>query len=573
MTALHKAGALTGALLLALAGGCQILLGVTGEDVPLPSDGGVGHCDDGVKGSDETDKDCGGTCAPCADGKGCLTGTDCLSRVCSAGTCLAAKCDDKVKNGDETDVDCGGETCSPCAAGLACLKSSDCAGGYCQAGKCQALVLWANGYANAPPPPATAMTANSIAFDPSGSVIFAGSTLSDVSFGGSTLSGSDVDTFVAKLDPDGGHAWSVRFGGTGIQIPLAVATDKSGAVVLAGAYTNELAFAGLTWPSQGGINDGYIAKLDASGVPQWGLAFSGTGSQWLRAIATDSATNIWLAGQFSGDAAFGGGAALHDAGNGNVVLAKVDPSGVPAWAASFGDQASQGATSVAVDAADNVIVCGYNAGTVNFGDKDLTSASGDADLFLAKFDKQGVHQWSKAFGDSADQKNAWVATTADGAIVLGGDFNGSIDFGKGKLTSQGGTDLFLAKFDGAGKILWNKRFGDANAQAGAGVAVDTDGGLYLLSTCMGVVDFGGGPLTSSGGATSGADVFIAKFDGAGNHVWSARYGDSHDQAGTGLAAQKGAAILGTFGGTLDFGTKSLMATGTTDVFVARLLPP
>jgi hypothetical protein len=290
-------------------------------------------------------------------------------------------------------------------------------------------------------------------------------------------------------------------------------------------------------------------------------------------VATDSGANIWVAGQFSGDPSFGGGPPLHDVGNGNVVLAKIDPTGVVAWAQGFGDQAAQGATAVAVDANDNVIVCGSNSGSLTFGGDLLKSATGDADIFLAKFNSQGSHQWSKAFGDAADQKNAWVATDAQGEIILGGDFAGSIDFGKGNLASQGGTDLFLAKFDSSGKALWSKRFGDANAQMAAGVAVDTDGSIYLLSTCMGVVDFGGEPLTSAGGSISGADVFVAKFDAAGNHVWSARYGDSHDQAGAAIAAHNGAAILGTFGGTLDFGTITKTASGVTDVFVARLLPP
>ena len=71
-------------------------------------------CDDGIQNGDETDIDCGGSCAACAtcdDGiqNGDETDIDC------GGSCAAcATCDDGIQNGDETDIDCGG-SCAACA--------------------------------------------------------------------------------------------------------------------------------------------------------------------------------------------------------------------------------------------------------------------------------------------------------------------------------------------------------------------------------------------------------------------------------------------------------------------------
>ncbi len=68
-----------------------------------------------MKNGDETDVDCGGSCAPCGTQQGCSAGTDCASGVCDGSNhCAAPSCDDQVKNGDETDVDCGGSACAPC---------------------------------------------------------------------------------------------------------------------------------------------------------------------------------------------------------------------------------------------------------------------------------------------------------------------------------------------------------------------------------------------------------------------------------------------------------------------------
>jgi hypothetical protein len=98
------------------------------------------HCDDGVKDSNETDVDCGGSCnARCDLGRACSGSGDCASQVCSKGNvCVVSRCVDGFQNGDEADVDCGGSVCSArCGAGSNCTGNGDCGSGACStAGKC-----------------------------------------------------------------------------------------------------------------------------------------------------------------------------------------------------------------------------------------------------------------------------------------------------------------------------------------------------------------------------------------------------------------------------------------------------
>ena len=71
---------------------------------------------DGIKNDDETGVDCGYPAGPtyaCEHGEGCKDASDCKSRVCYSGICLAPTCKDAVKNGSESGLDCGGE-CPPC---------------------------------------------------------------------------------------------------------------------------------------------------------------------------------------------------------------------------------------------------------------------------------------------------------------------------------------------------------------------------------------------------------------------------------------------------------------------------
>ncbi len=95
-------------------------------------------CDDGVRNGDETDVDCGGSCARCDEGDACEAATDCTSGVCAGDRCVPAACDDGVLNGDESDLDCGGSACGPCATGGACEVAADCASRVCAASACAA---------------------------------------------------------------------------------------------------------------------------------------------------------------------------------------------------------------------------------------------------------------------------------------------------------------------------------------------------------------------------------------------------------------------------------------------------
>lgn len=70
------------------------------------------------------------------DGKGCSSGDDCMSHVCTMMICQQASCADNTINGLETDADCGGGMCAPCGVGKACVQNSDCASNICMAGQC-----------------------------------------------------------------------------------------------------------------------------------------------------------------------------------------------------------------------------------------------------------------------------------------------------------------------------------------------------------------------------------------------------------------------------------------------------
>lgn len=117
--------------------------------------------------------------------------------------------------------------------------------------------------------------------------------------------------------------------------------------------------------------------------------------------------------------------------------------------------------------------------------------------------------------------------------------------------------------------VWNANFGDSDVQYGIRVDTDGSGNVLLTGTYRGSVDFGGGPLVSAGG---GKDVFLAKFDAAGNHLWSGGFGDWWDDVGYGVTvdATDNVIVTGTSRNQIDFGLGPLDTEK--DVVVAKFAP-
>ncbi len=97
----------------------------TDADTTIGS-GGDPDCNDGFPNGDETDVDCGGSCDPCADGRGCMVAEDCYSLMCEGGACQTPTCYDEVQNGNEDGIDCGGGCPNLCGSVGGCDDDDDC---------------------------------------------------------------------------------------------------------------------------------------------------------------------------------------------------------------------------------------------------------------------------------------------------------------------------------------------------------------------------------------------------------------------------------------------------------------
>jgi hypothetical protein len=338
-----------------------------------------------------------------------------------------------------------------------------------------------------------------------------------------------------------------------------------GNVVVTGFFEGGVDFGGGSLVSAG-LSDIFVAKFNANGAHQWSQRFGSTGFDSGEAVAVDRSGNVLVTGGFEGTVDFGGGD-LVGAGYKDVFVAKYDPSGAHEWSCRFGGTGYEEGYGIAVDGLESAVVTGYFEGGVDFGGGSLVSA-GLEDIFVAKYDSSGTHHWSRRFGSTGSDYGEAVAVDGSGNVVVTGFFGGGVDFGGGSLTSAGLEDIFVAKYDSSGTHQWSQRFGSTGYDDGYGVAVDASGEVVATGVFEGTADFGGGDLISAGYS----DIYVAKYNAIGAHEWSQRFGGTADDYGEDVAVDgSGKSLLtGEFIGTVNFGGGDLVSAGSTDIFLLKL---
>jgi hypothetical protein len=459
---------------------------------------------------------------------------------------------------------CEGEV-TPIAETCATADDDDCDGTL---PSCPGDGIWQRGFAGL----GIAVRGRGVAADGAGNVLATGYFHGAIDFGGGPLqSAGHADVFVVKLDPNGVHLWSKRFGDHELQTPMAIAADGSGNAVVGGYYVGSIDFGGGALPSAGGA-DIFVAKLDPLGNHLWSSRFGSDGIQNLLDLAIDAAGNVVLAGRFEGTLDFGGGP-LTSAGADDAFVVKLDQLGNHVWSKRFGDVSNQRANAVAVDANGGVVVGGDFWETVSFGGSVLDGPG----MFVAKLDASGDHVWSYAFErDSGPSLRGLAGVTSDSAgdvVIVGDLFGAGTDIGGGQLVPLGSNDVFVAKLDGAsGAHSWSQGFGGSDWDEVRAVATDGASNVIVTGRYSGAATFGGAQLPSP----DGANVFLVKLDPSGGHLWSKGSTGAGQQEVWGVAIDPANHVLvtGDFTGTLDFGTGQppLTSIGDGDVFVAKLAP-
>lgn len=299
--------------------------------------------------------------------------------------------------------------------------------------------VWAKGFGG----PNASISLNSLAIDVAGNVYAVGQFRDGDLVTPPLKRLGRNDGYLIKLDNTGKIAWARNFGGQAADVSVnRVVTDKSGNVYVGGEFNS----ADLTVPPLllSDNYDGFAFKLDSLGNFAWTKRFGGIGgSLTIASISVDASENVYLAGRLYGGAP--SVPPITPAGfPGSAHAIKLDSSGTPIWAKSFGGQfASTGSQSIALGSAGESYVL------VTLAEADLTTPTvariGDRDSVVLHLDSNGEPIATRSIGG----RHSYVITNGlavgtDGSVYVIGSF-APTDLTSPPLRLIGSSDAFLIK--------------------------------------------------------------------------------------------------------------------------------
>ena len=366
-------------------------------------------------------------------------------------------------------------------------------------------------------------------------------------------------------------------GGTSIETGYSITADASGNIYTTGNFSGNVDFdpgPGVFNLSTNGTADIFISKSDSAGNFIWAKQMEGSIYAYSIAIALDAFGNIYTTGSFAGGVDFDPGPGVFNlsAGGTDVFVSKLDSAGNFIWVKQM--WAGSG-NSIAIDVYGNVLVTGF-----------IRNSSAYTQIFILKLNAAGNTVWSKQIGGvNSACSGSSITTDGAGNVYTAGYFSinpavNPIDFDPGpgvyNIYPVGGADIFVSKLNAAGNFVWSKQMGGTQFEEGNSITVDASGNVITTGYFNGTVDFDPGPAVFNLSSFGDEDIFVSKFNAAGNFIWAKQMGGIQSEEGNSLAvdAAGNVYITGHFYGTADFDPGSpvynLVSAGFSDIFISKL---
>ncbi len=259
---------------------------------------------------------------------------------------------------------------------------------------------------------------------------------------GGSSSGAVLDTFhvtpgvfTARINSDGDFLWAKsEFPKTGVwQIEATSSGFIATGIFFDTAYVDTIPVISA------GSNDIFIASFDSLGSVQWAKSFGGPGFEFGSKLSLDDSGNIYITTYFT-DSIYFDTTLLTNPGK-DVFLAKFDPSGNFLWARQLHATGNAESYDIDADVDGNVYITGKFSQSATFGTYTITSTT--SDMFLARYNSLGDCLGVRHFGNAVGTN----VLSDQGSVIVSGIFNNSVTLDNTTLTSNGLSDMFIARHD------------------------------------------------------------------------------------------------------------------------------
>jgi Domain of unknown function (DUF4397)/Secretion system C-terminal sorting domain/Beta-propeller repeat len=399
--------------------------------------------------------------------------------------------------------------------------------------------------------------AGSLTFGPNNLLYVGGSFSSSVSVNGQNFtSAGSRDAIVIAFAPNTGlPVAAAAFGGPGLENVYAVRGTEADLFVgglyglnTAGAPGQGITLLGVDYPaSAGGDGGAFLTQFEGTFAMKAAWAVNNPGglpadsdTEDVQSISIDTDNElIFFTGQFFGSIPAGNDTLVSNGSNSDfhVVSFHYQASELPVdvltseWAVQ-GESSTRTDEGKAIvqDAAGNLYVTGYFREFIIIGDDTLNSIGNNRrDIFVAKYDQDGAPIWAKTYPGvpSQDDRGRGIAVATDGSIYITGEIRGDVNFSSIFIDHADGTNRngYLAKLDNNGTPIWVNQIESVGGDDRAyGVQIGPDGNIYVSGQC------GNNALFAAGSTpvvtTGGVEGFVAQYSPSGAINWVATGGGS-----------------------------------------------
>jgi hypothetical protein len=249
------------------------------------------------------------------------------------------------------------------------------------------------------------------------------------------------NAYLIKIDKNGDKIWSKIYGGED--------NDEARAITRVG---KDFVFVGSTESYGNDDLSYYFVKIDKDGKIKWEKTYyRGSDDEYYGNDIVSDGKNLVIAGTerhlnfFSAKI--------------NPLLFKVDSEGDLVWRGYYGGKDEDYANAI-ISVKDGYLM----AGTTE------TYGHGDFDSYIVKLNKEGKREWFHAYGGKDDETANDIIETDDGYLIVGSTDSFGLNY----------KDVFVVRVDRRGKVIWRHSYGGRYDDEAFGVAKSPDGGFVIV---------------------------------------------------------------------------------------------
>lgn len=366
------------------------------------------------------------------------------------------------------------------------------------------------------------------------------------------------DGVLYKFDPQRKQLWQFRSGGTGSAAFSGVYVTGDSHLLLTGSFQQEIILGEARFRTTNEHGARFVANVSSQGTVQWAQILPGPGPA-ITAVTTLAETGgFYFASSCPPDATFPG---VSRSGNTNHwgAVVKMRADGSVSWAKSFAEGRFYVRKLIA-DREDSLYASLEAWAPIKLTNGDTVGADG-LELAVAKLTSGGDVVWVfRVPCGGGGQRNDAVtdlAVSSTREVVLVGHAGSGTTFGDRRFVTKGQNDVFIAKLNADGKLMWLSQCGGRSHDSASRVVLDAEDSVFVTGGFQDEARFGETALKAESN-----DMYLTKLDSGGRFVWAQRFGGAGYDLALGLAlnGKSGMFVSGWFGRPMELGGVVLRPT-------------